>query len=62
MVIAFLKWKNVLRLTRPNLRTAVMQLTMTNFMDKLTCGFLVFVFLSHDGTATDILASSAGPT
>jgi len=49
------------RLTRSNLRTAVMQLTMTNFMDKLMCGFLVFVFLSHDGTATDILASSAGP-
>jgi hypothetical protein len=37
-----------------------MQLTMTNFMDKLMCGFLVFVFLSQDGTATDILASSAG--
>jgi hypothetical protein len=24
-------------------------------MDKLMCGFLVFVFLSHDGIATDIL-------
>jgi hypothetical protein len=29
-------------------------------MDKLMCGFLVFVFLSHDGTATDILIHQLG--